>query len=233
MRFFRWTSTCRVVLMAGLGAGLALTLAQSAGAELTGGPDIIAAPSSVADSSVAGGASNNHQQAFNEKQAVPLLAPIFVDGGVIPAGTGVNSHMIFLNQPDCVGPCPSLSDLNETWTFNGNILGVMSDTGGLLEAASNPVLGAPGTFYPGAFPDRGLETNDSYAFPLANAITVNMHVTQPGDWIRVVTEATADDCKKGGWRSSGQWKNQGDCVSWFATHGKNEPGQNVPTSKEP
>ena len=32
-----------------------------------------------------------------------------------------------------------------------------------------------------------------------------------------------DACKKGGWRSFGVFKNQGDCVSWVATGGKNAP----------
>jgi hypothetical protein len=31
-------------------------------------------------------------------------------------------------------------------------------------------------------------------------------------------------CKKGGWRSFGVFKNQGDCVSFVATGGKNPPG---------
>jgi hypothetical protein len=36
--------------------------------------------------------------------------------------------------------------------------------------------------------------------------------------------ATADQCKKGGWQSyGGIFKNQGDCVSFVATHGKNAP----------
>lgn len=32
-----------------------------------------------------------------------------------------------------------------------------------------------------------------------------------------------DQCKNGGWQSTG-FKNQGDCVSFFATGGKNPPG---------
>jgi hypothetical protein len=36
------------------------------------------------------------------------------------------------------------------------------------------------------------------------------------------------DCKKGAWEDWGVFKNQGDCVSFIATQGKNEPGQNVP-----
>jgi hypothetical protein len=31
------------------------------------------------------------------------------------------------------------------------------------------------------------------------------------------------ECKKGGWRSFGVFKNQGDCVSFVATGGKNPP----------
>jgi hypothetical protein len=41
---------------------------------------------------------------------------------------------------------------------------------------------------------------------------------------------TTDDCKNGGYEKYG-FKNQGDCVSYVATHGKNEPGQNVPNTK--
>jgi hypothetical protein len=34
---------------------------------------------------------------------------------------------------------------------------------------------------------------------------------------------TKDDCKNGGWRNFGVFKNQGDCVSFVATKGKNQP----------
>jgi hypothetical protein len=41
--------------------------------------------------------------------------------------------------------------------------------------------------------------------------------------------AGKETCKMGGWRDFGLgFKNQGDCVSFFSTEGKNEPGQNVP-----
>jgi hypothetical protein len=33
-----------------------------------------------------------------------------------------------------------------------------------------------------------------------------------------------DQCKNGGWRTYGVFKNQGDCVSFVATRGKNPPG---------
>jgi hypothetical protein len=35
--------------------------------------------------------------------------------------------------------------------------------------------------------------------------------------------ATKDECGNGGWRSFGAFKNQGDCVSFVATGGKNPP----------
>jgi hypothetical protein len=35
---------------------------------------------------------------------------------------------------------------------------------------------------------------------------------------------SADQCKNGGWQAYGVFKNQGDCVSYVATHGKNQPG---------
>ena len=44
----------------------------------------------------------------------------------------------------------------------------------------------------------------------------------------VITDApplptTKDQCKNGGWRTYGVFKNQGDCVSFVATKGKNPP----------
>ena len=37
--------------------------------------------------------------------------------------------------------------------------------------------------------------------------------------------ASKDDCKNGGWRTFGVFKNQGDCVSFVATKGKNPPAR--------
>lgn len=42
-----------------------------------------------------------------------------------------------------------------------------------------------------------------------------------------------DDCKKDGWRRYGVFKNQGDCVSYVATHGGNPPaGTPMPKTKD-
>ena len=38
-----------------------------------------------------------------------------------------------------------------------------------------------------------------------------------------VSPTTTSDCRKGGWRNFPGFKNQGDCVSFVATEGKNQP----------
>lgn len=165
-------------------AGALLISAPAVHADLVGGPDIIAAPADVRDD--APGAENDHQQAFNERQNIVLTSAVDIDGGgSIAAGTLVSSHMIFLNT---AGPVFA-EDLSVTWTFSDEVIGVMSNTAGTREADSTDQLGAVGTTYPGAFSLRGLESNDGYTV-VGNTITVSMSVTEPGDWMRVVTAPT-------------------------------------------
>lgn len=169
----------------------AIAFHGSARAALTGGPagGLIAAPASVDDQPAMGGCAvgwtNPNQQGFNERQGVVLAVPLEVDpGGVfVPAGMAVDSHMILLNTPG-----GGAAGFTETWCFDGVIVGVISDEDGLLEAASNAVLGWPGTCYPAAFATRGLEPalGDGYVVH-GNTIEVTMNVTSPGDWIRVIT----------------------------------------------
>ena len=157
---------------------------------------IIGAPSDALDDLV----TNAGMEGFDEAQGVVTTVNHLVDGGgVIAAGTRVNSHMIFLNSQGTA----NLSHFGVTWTFDAPIIGVMSNGNGSLEAASTFELGAPGTNYtlvgPGTgpaapFPARGLEGNngtglgpgDGYLVS-GNTIRVSMNVTEPGDWIRVIT----------------------------------------------
>jgi len=179
-----------------------IAMTGQAKAVLVTGPDIITAPSSVVNNAAEGGAENDHQQGFNEKQGVLLTEPLAVDSGTIAAGKRVNSHMIFLNTP---GLEPA-SDQGKVWTFDGPVLGVMSDSYGELEFASTPILGAPGTTYPDhAFFARGFDNSfDGYAVD-GNEITVSMQVVEPGDWIRVVTAPAIEvgiDIKPGSYPNS-------------------------------
>jgi hypothetical protein len=141
-------------------------------------------------------AYNTAQQGFNEKQGVLLGSMLSVDGGTIAAGTRVDSHMIFLNS----GPNNSgalLEHFNVRWEFDGDILGVMSNSNGSLEVNSSALLGASDVVYPGSsFSARGFDTNQSPCDGTAtndcygifgSELNVAMRVTEPGDWIRVVT----------------------------------------------
>ena len=186
------------VAVAAVFGGFAIPQAASAALIGVAGPNssfgvaaaIIAAPLDVNDDA----AANDAQQGFDEQQSYTTLAPIETDAAfaTIAAGTRVDSHMIFLNTQD--------TSLNEhfdvIWTFDGEIIGVMSDHMGSLEVASSSELGAAGTAYPVAgFTARGLEgnaggnsMNDGYLVLNPFQIRVDMRVTEPGDWIRVVTK---------------------------------------------
>ena len=145
-------------------------------------PSIIAAPGLATDPAV----TNWAQEGFDEKQGVLLGAPIAHDGGIIAAGTRVDSHMIFLNIP--TGGVSPVYHNAVTWTFSGTILGVMSDGGGTLEAATTALLGAIGTAYTAPYGARGMEGLDTYSIVGGGfSLLVDMGVSQPGDWIRVVT----------------------------------------------
>lgn len=167
---------------------LIATSSSSLEAAITGvnnGGVIIAPPASVFDNP--GGATGDMQQGFNEKQNVLVTDPIATDLGSIPVGLTVSSHMIFLNPASGFG-----SHGNVSWTFDGIILGVMSDGGGTLEFASDSQLANPGTAYPTPFATRGFEPIDGYFF-VGNTLTTQMVVFPPdrGDWIRVVTLGVA------------------------------------------
>jgi hypothetical protein len=173
-------------------------------------PQIVPNPPDLTNQCV----TNAGMQGFNEKQQVTTSTAYSVDGGTIPSGTTlVNSHMIFMNQTN--GVTSTLSHTGVTWTFDFPIIGVMSDVGGNFEAASTPAFGAVGTNYTSfptscgtseatdkaaPYPERGIESGDSYTVS-GNTITLNLGVTQPGDWVRVLTrgQGVGIDIKPGGY----------------------------------
>jgi len=163
----------------------ALLLSAQAQAAIVSGPDIIAAISVQEDSP-----TNTAQQGFNEQQGVVLSRDISVDGGTIAKGTRVDSHLIFLNTSG-----NTRADDAQKWLFSGNILGVMSNKSGSLMNDSNDLLAAFNDYFTTGsslpFNAAGLEQNnfntgDGYLLSGA-ALALRMVVTEPGDWIRVVT----------------------------------------------
>jgi hypothetical protein len=153
--------------------------ASSSGAAFL--PQIIAAPSDTSNNAT----PYSRQVGFNENQGVMLVSSLSVDGGSIAAGLRVDSHMIYLERERGRGLPDSVTHRRVEWTFDGVILGVMSNQNGGREAASEALLGLAGTTY-AQFPNRGLEAADSYSIA-GNTLMVSMRVTEPGDWIRVVT----------------------------------------------
>jgi hypothetical protein len=51
---------------------------------------------------------------------------------------------------------------------------------------------------------------------------------QPGFVVEYEPPSNKDQCKNDRWKMYGVFENQGDCVSFVATGGKNEPGKNKP-----
>ncbi len=140
------------------------------------------------------GLNNAAQEAFNEAQGVVLAVDLAVNGGVIASGTRVDSHVVFYNTPGISG-----SSVSHTWTFSGQILGLMIDVDGGQMAASDGLF-ANGTYFTdvsnnptdsgSGFAYQGLEFNsihpDSFTFS-GNVLNLTTYVSEPGDWIRVIT----------------------------------------------
>ena len=163
----------------------ALLMSFQAQAAIVSGPDIIAAVSVQEDSP-----TNTAQQGFDELQGVVLSRTINVDGGTIAKGTKVDSHLIFLNTQG-----GTRAEDRKRWVFSGDIIGVMSNESGSLMNDSNDLLAAFNDYFTTGsslpFNAAGLEQNniatgDGYTV-LGAVLDLRMVVTEPGDWIRVVT----------------------------------------------
>lgn len=140
---------------------------------------------------------------ISEQQNVAVTG-LDVDGAIDITGN-VASHLVFFNRENVSGT------LTASFFFDRQILGIMTDGGGTLEAKSTGRLGLSGVRYPtfredptgedggqisitnylynGAFGARGLESNDSASFS-GNRLDVTLRVSEPGDWIRVITAAS-------------------------------------------
>jgi hypothetical protein len=97
--------------------------------------------------------------------------------------------------------------------FVGSAEGLFTECDGLPHTWT---LVANGAFTPGeATAEAGINNNGN----TGSSTTVITLVDPPPP-----LPASKDQCKNGGWQSFGVFKNQGDCVSFVATKGKNSPG---------
>ena len=98
MNFSKTTATFAALAMTLLlGADANAQLVSVSGGDSTKGAaaTMISAPSMAVDST----RYNLGQEGFDEQQGVTLAYDLLVDGGSIAAGTTVDSHMIFFEQP--------------------------------------------------------------------------------------------------------------------------------------
>jgi hypothetical protein len=135
-----------------------------------------------------------------------------------------------------------LAGLDGTYTFRSGEPTTLRSQCGSGGIGNQPALIAPGTYLTTA-PDDTTDSGLSSAWngqPAAG--TWRLHISDTNintgagqfvmnttwTWRLDIEVAGAADCKKGGWRSFGVFKNQGDCVSYFATGGKNPPAGQQP-----
>lgn len=134
--------------------------------------------------------SNTEIFIFNEVQDFVLTSDLAVDfggtGGVISAGTAINSHFV---HKDTLSGTVTLSG---TATFDGVILGIIASPSNLN--VSDPILGISGTIYPTGLDRRGTmtagELGDSIAF-LDDTLTLTSATSSRPDQLRVITAVSA------------------------------------------
>lgn len=163
-------------------------------------------------------------------------SPRFEISVVTPANTTVTAFVFIGPPPNYTGCVPNV------WTNTGNLAVPASfiDTTQLPGGVFFDTFAAANSKY-GAYPvtgirlvaDAGAGFSDGIQTVLVDNVVINNTTytfeppaaepappVEPGG----APPKTAEDCKDGGWKnftsSPGPFKNQGDCVSYFATGGK-------------
>lgn len=180
-----------------------------------------------------------------EQFTVRLTDPRLAHGDItVSAGNG---DVNVLSQET-----PSNLDQGETVSLNGgewDLSNAQLDKTYVFRAlvevgyASGPFIFSPPGFirvnYPGncdpcglqttgssvTVPDANLEGSFVFSVDQTDQRWIVFHVDELNtNYADQKSAFTADLCKNGGWQTYGIFKNQGDCVSYVATDGKNPPG---------
>lgn len=158
--------------------------------------------------------------AVGEAALAPSSAVIFESGGFV----GISPPGPFLGQPG--------DGLQTFWDSGSDGCCIR------LTLVSGPAavggIGAPGSYVDGCcgwvpvftFPQAGTYHlklvwvpqggGAGPQAPAGNTVEFDVVIAAP-------MPTNAEQCKKGGWQTFGVFKNQGDCVSFVATHGKSPP----------
>jgi hypothetical protein len=184
----------RVWLVAALAVGATLAIPAASGAQAP-------AQDSVSGSGVAG-----------------FFGGFEIDVRSGPTGENPTGQASFQSAVGLLsGPASCLAVRDNVATFNIQTTSAFGQV--TFEVTDNAGLGLPDVI-------SGIPTTRSAGdcSPLSGAVSGTV---SSGDVVVVDAPplpTSKDQCKKGGWRDFGVFKNQGDCVSFVATGGKNPPG---------
>lgn len=158
----------------------------------------------------------------------PAQEPDPVGGGIGPSNTPVHYRIPFTLPALFLAPSLTVdvySDNIATVFLNGTSIGAQPGNDWLVPPEGNFGWSGTGT----TVPPTTIATADAALFhPGANYLsfdTIDRGNPQGLDFRAVVTytEPSGETCRKDGWRAFGVFKNQGDCVSYGATHTRNPP----------
>ena len=150
----------------------------------------------------------------------------------VTTASGTENIFVYL------GPSPTFTGCAAGWQSSGNLIGNNDpcrwDTSQLAAGTQCTTYTAALAAF-GSLPVTGIQlvvdsgwnavasVGDGEQTNLVDNVKIN---TATYTFDEVVTPSTKEDCKNGGWQdftsSPGPFKNQGDCVSYFATGGKNK-----------
>jgi len=173
-------------------------------------------------------------------------APQLYFGSTKPGGLGATDLYVSGLQADgSWGPATPVAELTSTSNENhphirrdGLEISFYSDRpggsgGNDLWVATRAAVDAPWSAPVNLGPTVNSSANEVHAYLSADATTMYFGSNRPGGFgasdLYVTTReqifpATRDECKNDGWERFGIYKNQGDCVSYVATGGENQPG---------
>jgi hypothetical protein len=125
-------------------------------------------------------------------------------------------------------PVASYGDDPETLSFDVpqrtvTIFGALTEFTMVAFRGSTEVDTAIATAPPGGYTELSVTSTQGIDRVVLSAATEFGFVFDDLSFTRLVLPVSKKDCKKGGWRDFEVFKNQGDCVSFVATKGKNPP----------
>jgi len=121
-----------------------------------------------------------------------------------------------------IGPAPSYTGCTTgSWQSSGNLVSASSfvDTTQLGGTFYDTWASADAAFGSVSVTAIDLVVDAGWKFPTQTVVVDNVNVNGT-----INTFESAQTCKDNGWQAYGTFKNQGDCVSFFATGGSNAAG---------